>query len=174
LLVGGETDLRLGARDPEFDFFSSPPSELWTLPALEGGRLSSDFLLSTLVSYGLKASPPAPRAGSAGLARATGVLSALWPPPFGGVPEAPSVTMAVFFGFSNCGINGFVLGVSAPIWLQVCANKANGLFLASNCKKTHGIPILHYNCDDYSCKGETSTSYTKEHIFMYDLTFSRR
>jgi hypothetical protein len=148
LLLGGEADLRLGAREPEFDFFSSLLSELWTLPALEGGRLSSTFLLSTVVSYGLKARPPAPRAGSAGLARATGALSALWPAPVGGVAAELSLTAAGFFGFSNGGINGLVLGVSAPIWLQVCASKANGLFFASSCNKAHGIPILHYKCDE--------------------------
>jgi len=115
LLVEGETDLRLGARDPELDFLSSPPSELWTLPALEGGRLSSDFLLNTFVSYGLNARPPFPRAGSAGLARDTGVLSALWPAAVGGVTAELSLTTGGFFGFSNGGISGLVLGVSAPI-----------------------------------------------------------
>jgi hypothetical protein len=66
----------------------------------------------------------------------------------------PSLNTAVFFGFSKGGINGFVLGVSAPIWLQVCASSANGLFFASNCKKAHGIPILHYKCDHSSCTGK--------------------
>lgn len=131
--LAGDADFRpTGVRFPD-DFFSawllslaltlSWPLTLWTL-AFDAGLLSSvDFFETTLVSYGLNASD-FPSDGLLRVLRSNFAAGGdfAFAPPF------------MLFGVLSRGeIKGFV-GESAPIWLHVCANKANGLFFASNCK----------------------------------------
>lgn len=110
LLTDGGVDLRLGIRVS--DFLSSPFSELWTLPAFDGGRTSSceDLFVMTLLSYGLKASFT-----SVGLLRAVdlSVLSLA----DAGDERVTLSTLALddFLFFSKGEINGFDGGESAPI-----------------------------------------------------------
>lgn len=116
----GGVDLRPGVLLP--DFFSSELSEL----ALEEG-LSSGFFDTTLVSYGLKA-----RCLLSGEERGLSFITVL----FGDVRLTTSLlTLFTDFFFSSGGRSGLAGEVSAPIWLQVCAKSASGLFLESICNK---------------------------------------
>lgn len=113
--------LRLGARLSGTDRRPSSP--------LEAGR--SSFLITTLFSYGLKAS----LAGSEGGVVRLVVLELTRPPPAGLGPGRGASLIDVDFFFSKVGKRALGVGESAPIWLQVCASKARGLFLASSCKR---------------------------------------
>lgn len=113
LLADGDMDLLVGVRDS--DFLSSPFSELFTLLAFDDGRVSSlDFLVITLLSYGLNASFT-----STGLFR--DALFSLFSLVEAGDERVKFSALAVddFLFFSNGEINGFEVGVSAPIWLHV-------------------------------------------------------
>lgn len=123
LCVAGDEDFLSGVEVS--DFFSSVL--LFCTLDFDVGRDSSDFFVTTLFSYGLKANLL-----SFGVERWTFSDFSL---DAAGDERVFDESEDVFFVFSNGEINGFDDGVSAPIWLHVWANRAKGLFFASNCKE---------------------------------------
>lgn len=113
-LISGELALlRDGTRALLLDLSSQTLS--LTLLDFDDGRSSER--LSTFISYGLNAN---------GLV-SCGVVD------FGVLTWFDGDFDDSDFLFLSIANNGFTADESAPIWLQVCANKANGLFFESSC-----------------------------------------
>lgn len=110
-------------------------------PALDGGRSSRRD--STLASYGLKASllPPCAGEGAGGLHAALDALAGLdrllagLGPGRSDEAGRPLDDDDDFLAADLESCDSGLDGESAPIWLQVCASRASGLFLASSCEQ---------------------------------------